>query len=226
MTLPKEQTLRQMTQFDQWFLPEGEKHLQQWMLKVNQRVEGRLTYQYHKYEAGLGLCRDRRLAVDVGGHVGLLSYWMARDFDQVEAFEPVDHHRDCFKRNVLDHRKNVTLHGCALGEREGKVSIRTEPTSSGDSRVDGPGDIPLMRLDTFRLKNVDFLKIDCEGTELAVLRGAEELLARSKPVVMVEQKPGHAQRYGLGERDAVTYLESMGYRVAREMAGDFLMVHP
>lgn len=210
--------------FDEWILPNGETHLQGWMNKVNNRIEGRLTYQYHKYEAALNLCKSRHVAIDVGAHVGLFSYWMARDFESVEAFEPVAHHRDCFSINVLAHRSNVNLHACALGNREALVSIRTEPTSSGDSRIAGPGDIPQHTLDSFALANASLLKIDCEGTELFVLRGAEELLARQKPVVIVEQKPGHAQKYGLGEKDAVPYLESLGYRLVREMAGDFLFV--
>lgn len=210
--------------FDQWILPAGEKHLQQWMLKVDARVDGRLTYQYHKYQAAMGLCTHHGTAVDVGSHVGLISYWMARDFDHVEAFEPVAHHRDCFRTNVLEKRDNVVLHACALGDRRGSVSIRTEPTSSGDSRIDGAGDIPLERLDSFGLTDTALLKIDCEGTELFVLRGAEELLARQKPVVLVEQKPGHAVKYGLGDRDAIPYLQSLGYTLAKEISGDFIMV--
>jgi len=43
-------------------------------------------------------------------------------------------------------------------------------------------------------------------------------------VICVEQKPGKAQGFGLGQTDAVAYLQSLGYRVAREMSGDFIMV--
>ena len=81
----------------------------------------------------------------------------------------------------------------------------------------------MVTLDSLHLADVSIIKIDCEGFEMAVLRGAEETLARWKPVVVVEQKKGHAQKYGFGETDAVPYLESMGYRVAREMSGDYLM---
>lgn len=211
---------------DGWYFPDGETHLPGWIAnpKVRMMLNGRPAYQGQKQEAALALCGQRRNAVDVGGHVGLWSFNLAHWFKQVHAFEPVAAHRECFAKNVLGAVSNVTLIGCALGDRESMVSIRTEPTSSGDSRVDGAGDIPMRRLDSFGLVDVDLLKIDVEGFELFVLRGAEEILARYKPVVIVEQKPGHAQKFGLGERDAVPYLESMGYRVAREMAGDFLCV--
>lgn len=215
-----------MIKIDGWYFPDGESHLPQWMAnqKVRMFLNGRAAYQGQKQQAVLDLCARRRTAVDVGGHIGLWSFNLAHDFDQVHAFEPVAAHRDCFQKNVLDIMKNVELHACALGDSEGMVSIRTEPTSSGDSRVNGPGDIPLHTLDSFALSQVDLIKIDTEGFELFVLRGAEELLARQKPVVIVEQKPGHAQKYGLGETDAVPYLVSLGYRVAKEMAGDFILV--
>ena len=210
---------------DGWFFPDGESHLPEWMAnpKVRMILNGRASYQGAKQQAAMGLCKQFRTAVDVGGHVALHSFNLAHRFAHVIAFEPVAAHRDCFACNT-EGLTNITLHACALGDHEGGVSIRTEPTSSGDSRVDGDGDIPLKTLDSFDILECDYLKLDCEGSELFVLRGAEETLKRCKPVVMVEQKPGHAQRYGLGEKDAVPFLESLGYKVAREMSGDFICV--
>jgi len=210
---------------DSWWFPDGESHLPGWMAnpKVRMALNGRPAYQGGKQKAAMEVCTQFRTAVDVGGHVGLWSFNLAHAFDQVHAFEPVAVHRECFTRNT-EGLANIELHDCALGDRYGSVKIRTEPTSSGDSRVDGAGDIPMHTLDSFHLENVDLVKIDCEGFELFVLRGAEELLARQKPVVIVEQKPGHAVKFGLGDRDALPYLESLGYRLAREMAGDLIMV--
>lgn len=208
-----------------WFFPDSESHLINWMgnPKVRMSLNGRAAYQGQKQVAAMNLCTSFGTAVDVGGHIGLWSFNLAQRFKQVHAFEPVAAHRDCFERNTIG-LTNITLHGCALGDREGRVSIKTEPTSSGDSRVVGPGDIPLHTLDSFHLSDVSLVKIDTEGFELFVLRGAEELLARQKPVLIVEQKAGHAQKYGLGETDAVPYLQSLGYRVAKVLSGDYLMV--
>lgn len=223
-----------MKYVDSWWFPDGESHLPHWMAnpKVRMAMNGRPAYQGQKQKAAMELCTQFRTAVDVGGHVGLWSFNLMHAFDIVHAFEPVAAHRECFLKNVPDVRtqydSDVTngtfLHACALGDREGRVSIRTEPTSSGDSRVDGDGNIPMHTLDSFHLANIDLVKIDAEGFELFILRGAEELLARQKPVVVVEQKPGHAVKYGLGDRDALPYLESLGYRLAKEMSGDLLMV--
>ena len=44
-----------------------------------------------------------------------------------------------------------------------------------------------------------------------------------KVPVIVEQKPGKAQAFALGERDAVAYLKSLGAKVRHEIAGDFIV---
>lgn len=211
---------------DGWYFPDGETHLLAWMAnpKVRMMLNGRPAYQGQKQVTATALCKNFRTAVDVGGHVGLHSWNMAHSFANVHAFEPVLAHRQCFTKNVLDLKENVTLHACALGASKSSVSIRTEPSSSGDSRVDGAGDIPMVTLDSFALPHCDLLKVDCEGTELFVLQGAMETLIRCRPVVMVEQKPGHAQKYGLGEKDAIPFLQLLGYRLVKELSGDFLLI--
>jgi FkbM family methyltransferase len=217
-------------EFGGWQLPDHEEHLIGWMRKVNDVAEGRQRYQGKKQVAAIKWCRQFRTAVDIGGHVGLWSYYLASKFSRVHAFEPVTAHRECFAVNVTS--ENVTLHGCALGERAGSVSMKTAPTSSGDSfvgghsmlaQVDGAGDIPMRRLDEFELQDVDFIKVDCEGYELFILRGAEETLRRCRPCVIVEQKPGHAQKFGLPETEAVDYLQSLGAKLRVRMSGDFIL---
>jgi FkbM family methyltransferase len=203
------------------WLPDGETHLVEWMLKRNQVVDGRLSYQYHKLEAALRWVKQWRTAVDVGAHCGLWAMHLVNKFAAVQAFEPVAAHRECFVANVAGAR--ATLHACALGAKDGGVAMETAPTSSGDTRVAGSGDIPLRRLDSFALQDVDFVKLDCEGYELFALQGGEETLKRCKPCVIVEQKPGRGQRFGLAERGAVDYLRDLGAELRQEISGDFIL---
>lgn len=212
------------------WLPDGETHLTEWMSRNGEIVDGKGTYQIKKLRAALSFCRAFRTAVDVGAHVGMWTMQLAKRFEFVHSFEPVAEHRACFELNldmgggqhmILD---NVELYPYALGDHEGRVSIVTEPTSSGDSRV-GDGDtIPLERLDAFNLKDVDFIKLDCEGYELFALKGGEQTIRRDLPTIIVEQKPSHAQRFGLPERGAVEWLESLGYHCVQELSGDFILV--
>jgi len=209
------------------WLPDGEEHLVEWMTQVGHTRAGLPTYQYHKYEDVLRLVPfdRRRVAVDVGAHVGLWSRVMALDFDRVECFEPVPAHRDCWERN-LAATENVVMHPCALGPERAKVTMHTGPDSSGDTWVDpreSGGDVIQVPLDSFEFPIVDFLKIDCEGYESHVLEGAEETLLRCKPVICVEQKQGHGEKYGLADTQALLLLESLGFRRRGGIQGDFFL---
>ena len=206
------------------YLPDGETHLTDWMTQAGELVDGKGTYQIKKLRAAVALCKQFRTAIDIGGHCGLWSMQLAKQFKHVHAFEPVSAHRECFVKN-LENVANVTLHACALGKAAGSISIRTAPTSSGDSWVSGTGNIPMKRLDSFGIFNADLIKLDVEGGELFALQGGEETLLKNKPVVIVEQKPGHAsQHFGIADTAAVDYLRDLGYRLVKEMSGDFIMV--
>lgn len=125
---------------------------------------------------------------------------------------------------AFDGERHVAiLCGCALGEADGMVSIHTTQGQSGDSWVDGEGDIPLTTLDSFDLEGVDFIKLDCEGYELFALRGGEKMLKRDKPVVIVEQKPGRGAKFGLSDTAAVDYLIGLGYELKKVISGDYIL---
>lgn len=210
-----------MIEYGGWVFPDGEKHLPEWLASNGQKIDGRLAYQAKKWNAAISYCERKRTAVDVGGHIGLWTYYLASRFGHVHAFEPVQAHRDCFTLNIP--QVNVTLHPVALGEADGFVSIESAPTSSGDSRVAGEGDIPLHRMDDYDLQDVDLIKLDAEGYELFALRGAEQTIKRCRPVVICEQKPGRAQRFGLPETGAVDYLQGLGYKLMQQISGDFIL---
>lgn len=223
------------------YLPDGETHLTKWMTDNGELIDNKGTYQIKKLRAALAHVTNFRTAVDVGAHVGMWTMQLAKKFNEVVSFEPVQAHRDCFMKNV--ENENVHLQGCALGTREGFISIDTDPTSSGDSYVSpknytgegifdgiqtfpapgGPTAIPVKKLDDFDLQDVDFIKLDCEGYEFFALRGGEKTIMRCKPVIIVEQKPGKAEKFGLPRTHAVTYLKEIGYKQMQEISGDFIM---
>ena len=205
------------------WLPDGEAHLVPFLEDQEKWVGGRGSYQHHKLTAALQYVTGQRRAIDVGAHVGLWSMQMVELFDSVIAFEPLDAHCDCFKRNV--DMRVATLLPCALGDRNDSVALQSVGDSSGDSWISGPGDLPMRRFDDlgFDAMPIDFMKVDCEGYELFVLRGAEQTLLRHKPVVVVEQKPGRAERFGLGETDALRFLESLGASMRETLSGDYVL---
>jgi FkbM family methyltransferase len=208
---------------DGWWWTDHEEHMIEWIAAPKNRVmlNGRAAYQGKKQVAALTLCKSFRTAVDVGGHIGLWAFNLAHRFGVVHAFEPVADHRDCFSRNVA--LPNVHLHAFALGETPGSVRMRIDPKSTGGTYVDGDGDIPMRLLDDYDFQDVDLIKLDCEGYELHALRGAKETLKKWKPAVVVEQKPGMAQKFGLKEIGGVNFLQDMGAKLRLTMAGDFFL---
>jgi FkbM family methyltransferase len=213
-----------MFQFDAWWMPDGETHMTDLMAKTNVRVDGRLTYQYPKYERSVSQCVQGRVAVDVGAHVGLWSYWMAQRFERLYAFEPCDRHRECWALNVT--QPSAELYPYALGASACAVGLCVEVESSGNTRIAAGDTVEMRTLDSFDLQSVDFIKVDCEGYEAFVLEGAQQTLERCRPVVIVEQKHGTPKRYGRHGRAALTFLASLGATELWDWGGDFCFAFP
>lgn len=139
-------------------------------------------------------------SIDVGANLGIFTYFLSRYAPIVYAFEP-----NPIPFAVLDRLKdrNVVLRQMALTDRSGDVELvvpkgRKGWTNNGaglDARRDGNHavlKVPGSRLDDLGLPRVGFIKIDVEGHELAVLRGAAETLARHRPNLFIENEYAHA----------------------------------
>ncbi len=237
-----------MKQADGWWWPDGERHMLDWIADPKNRMilNGRPSYQGKKQVAVLDALGKRRgTMVDVGAHIGLWSYNFAHWMQKIEAFEPAGQ-RACFVRNFPDDEwiaasdmarpdkvhvgKKVTLYPFALGEKHKLVSIRVNPSSTGDSWVDeqapaGKANVEQRTLDSFAFEDVDLIKVDCEGYEEFVLRVAVETIKRWKPVICVEQKRDMARKFDLKPLGALTYLYSLGlgYTTVTELSGDYIL---
>ena len=221
------------------WLPETETHLEEWMTKSKRarEVDGKLTYQYHKLEAAMRHQPEGRrgTAIDVGAHVGLWSMWLTKWFDQVRAFEPCPAFWDLFELNVDMARCDLSRFG--LGDTQKKVSIAVPLESTGATHVigrssdnakfdpDGPMeqfDAWVTGLDAIWRQSVDFIKIDAEGWEPKIIRGAAATIKRYKPNLVVECK-GNDMAYGERPEAAVKLLESWGMKPLEVISGDWIM---
>lgn len=130
--------------------------------------------------------------------------------------------------NKLKHR--VKAHEIAMADYVGKAefNIATPADVSGLSAVGGKQrtdvvyereTVSVVTVDWFvqhnEIERVDVLKIDVEGGELLVLRGAEMVLKRDKPLVIAEY--GQLSRnFDYEPEDMEDYLIGLGYSVRRE----------
>jgi FkbM family methyltransferase len=211
-------------------LPLGDTHFTDHLAK-GPAFKGKGTYQFAKIEAALAVVwSDRRgLALDVGAHIGLWSRVLAHSFVRVIAFEPLPALHPHFRVNTEDC-PNVKLIECAVGAECGELDIVTVADNSGNGHIAPVGvsgaciaHVEAVTIDSLNLHDVDFIKIDVEGWELPVIQGGARTIQRDRPVMVVEQKPNNAERYGRGRLAAVELLQSWGYVVAWERSGDFCL---
>ena len=209
------------------WLPGNEKHLVEMMVHdaTRREVDGQLTYQYRKLERALDLvpADRRRVAVDIGAHVGLWSMQLVKHFEFVYAFEPNPTVAALWRWNV--HSPRAFLHEVALGKAARRVGLKVYDGHSGHTQVAGEGDIPMTTLDALQLDEVDFIKIDVEGLEAVVVKGGEDTIRRCRPVMVVEQK-GEDGRMGLKKDGALKYLLGLGMKQADCIGGDYFLVWP
>ena len=160
----------------------------------------RHTGEWELKELARYVPRDR-LAIDVGGNIGIYSYHMGRLSSGVITFEPNPVYAARLRRIGLGKR----LEEVALSDRAGAAELRiplwegaeAPGMASLDSRA-VPEDIlartvqvPLRRLDDYALDNIGFIKIDVEGHEEGVLRGAMQTIERHRPTLLVEIEERH-----------------------------------
>lgn len=156
----------------------------------------------------------RRLALDVGAHIGDYSSAMAGIFQHVTAFEPSPRSFELLKANTACYQ-NVTIHPNALGNKTGTVMFTTAGKSlSHRVADDGDTEVIMTSIDDAGMwYGCDFIKIDVEGYELEVLWGAVSLIKRTHPLVMIEES--FDPTYGASE-----FLKTLGYKQVERLKHD------
>ena len=132
--------------------------------------------------------------LNVGAHLGTHTVWFAMlcRAREVHAFEPVGRFADVVARNVALNGLSgrVTLHRVGLSDKAGRATNRLSAEHQMGFMPDASvtdETFPISRLDdVVGPRKVSVVKLDVEGMEAAVLRGAPRLLAESRPVVYAE----------------------------------------
>jgi FkbM family methyltransferase len=135
------------------------------------------------------------IAIEVGSNIGTLTVPMAKLCKKVYAFEPQPENYKLLLRNIKDNDLDDKVCSvlAALGSHAGATRIPTLDSLGhcNYGRVEiGNGNVftNLEALDNFILEDelIQLIKIDAEGSELEVLKGAAQTIARSRPILYVE----------------------------------------
>jgi FkbM family methyltransferase len=141
----------------------------------------------------------RHLAsIDIGANMGMYTRQLSKLTPRVHAFEPT---REMARLLRKTSARNVIVHEVALSDRTGSAELHL-PIIEGErattraslETMEGPQSgqtVAVRRLDDEIDEPIGFMKIDVEGHELAVLRGARATIETSRPIVMVECEERH-----------------------------------
>jgi len=197
-------------------------------IKDMSQIPNNRGYQYVK-----SIVKNFTFALDIGAHVGTMARKMAKDFQNIECFEPY------FFEYLMENTKdldNVLIHSHGLGNENSTAKLYVmESNTGGSSLVKHPKrtwqkqastittDVLIKRLDDFEFNTIDFIKIDVESFEYFVIDGARETLQQHSPAIMIEylkkyQHPTHTS--------AMTHkiLTSLGYKQVKQFQQDFFYI--
>jgi len=150
---------------------------------------------YNQYDISPAIVKGK-VGIDVGANIGAFSIMAAKmGAKKVYAFEPVKETYELLKENIRLNKLGSIIkpYNCAVSnETEKTVTIYYK--FAGDMAASlhphfKPGKKKKQKVKVSRLddvgKSVDFIKIDAEGSERAILIGAQRLLAKHKPHLML-----------------------------------------
>ena len=129
-------------------------------------------------------CAGRQMCLQAGGHCGLWARRLAHIFERVITIEPDAENYACLLRNIM---ANVEPIRAALGSAPGSTGLKRFPENTGANYMDGPGDIPVITIDSLNLNACDLIILDIEGMEAEALKGAKHTL-RFGPTLLIEDK--------------------------------------
>ena len=165
------------------------------------------------------------VCVDVGAFVGYYTLLFANlvgASGKVIAFEPDVENFSVLEANVkLNKLHNVNLNQMAVSNDSGKGSLyRCNVHDAGHTTfphedcASEPVVIDTIKLDDIPLERVDLLKIDVQGSDLAVLQGAVDLLARNPQItLMVEYEPYLLLAAGYDPSELLSFLTQSGFSI-------------
>ena len=203
-----------MRKVHDWFLPDYDKHYEEWM-----NINNETTYQRLQREYALHQVKNFHTAIDIGGNIGFWSRDFCDRFENVIIFEPEASNIECLERNLLD-KKNYTLHKVGLGSKEEtKTFYKSLATSGGHSffrdqifeeQVE-ESFLEIKKLDDYNFTNVGLIKIDTQGSEYDILIGGQQTLTNNNCVLNIEIEHKNEFQRQRGKQ-IISLLSSLGYK--------------
>lgn len=201
----------------------------------NKLLENAAAYDRPNFNALISLVKEGDICFDIGANIGIYSSVLSRavgSAGHVHSFEPVRHiRRKLYANLAMNGAKNVTVNHFALGAEAGELpmfQVKEGEFRGGTStfvrnnNVEKMGEqafekeiVKIAALDSYveemGIDRVDFMKIDVEGFELNVLKGAVKTLGKFRPPILFEHNQGRLGGLEIKEEDFALLFSELGY---------------
>lgn len=179
------------------------------------------------------LNRPRIHALDIGANVGFMTSYFGKRWQNTTAFEPTPNIFECLSQNCT--RTNIELKNLALSDVTGELLFAINPKSEinqiiSSEKVLKKGwsaiRIPAIKLDELNYHDVDMIKIDVEGHEMSVIRGAEKTIRRTKPLIAIEisfENKILDKELSRNHTQTLQLIESWGYQTVWHHLYDWIL---
>ncbi|MBN9349750.1 MAG: FkbM family methyltransferase [Chitinophagaceae bacterium] len=180
----------------------------------------------------LSIMKEGMTVYDIGANIGTFALQFAGRVSKtgnVIGFEPGPYtYKQCLKNISLNHFNNILIFNEGLGESQSIAALyNVNPHNRGMQRLlaDDNTDsydkeiVQINTLDnkieTAQLPHPDVIKIDVEGYELKVLRGARQTLVKHKPVLFIELDDDNLKEQKNSAIEMISFLKELGYIIRK-----------
>jgi len=185
-------------------------------LKDNPHERGEVKFLNSIVQEGMNV-------IDIGANIGITTVAVAKKIGRrgkLYSFEPVPEYFNILRKNTSSNGlENVKVYELAVTDQVGRAYFYQKGLSTGVVFEEGVEKfkVSTTTIDRFlteeEIERIDLINMDCEGSELLVLKGAKETLRKNKVKIFCEIHHDFLKQLGQSVEGLVEYLQSLEFQV-------------
>lgn len=173
---------------------------------------------------------------DIGSNMGFYTIWMSKFIGRegnIHSFEPDKSNFERLQNNVIlnNLKKTVKLNNNAVSDIDGMLSFTSG--LDGENHIDNTNisslSVESKKLDTYahenNIQSFNYVKIDVEGFEYSVLKGAETLLSTHKIAILQLEINSTLSNSNTNVDDVLKFLDTFNYKLCTYDVKNHKMIH-